>query len=104
MKPKTQLECMDDKCRTITVYANRRNDLLDGLRCVRCDGPVLHKPFEPVKPKVSDKVIYVRGSIFKENKQHCFNLTDEQIETVLTLGDDFEKTIHKKGENQNEFF
>ena len=89
MNPKVQVECLDDNCRTVLV--ERNSNRLDGIRCIRCDGPVEIRPFKLSKPKPSERALYVRKSILWENKEHCFKLTDEQIETVLALGDDYEK-------------
>lgn len=81
---------MDDTCRTVTVFKNRRD--LDGVKCSRCDGPVLAMPFKQKSHKPSERALYVRRSILWENKEHCFDLTPEQVDTVLSLGDDFQKT------------
>ncbi|MEH7239887.1 MULTISPECIES: hypothetical protein [Bacillus] len=44
MKFKTQLECMDNECRTVMF-----GHFLDGMRCVKCGGPATPKPYNPVK-------------------------------------------------------
>lgn len=48
MKPKLQHECMNTKCRTVTITPNG----YDGISCQRCYGPVVTKPYErPRKEK-----------------------------------------------------
>ncbi|MGE7854497.1 hypothetical protein ACQKNN_27305 [Bacillus paramycoides] len=44
MADKMQLECMDNQCRTVMF-----GHFLEGIRCVNCGGPVLPKPYNPVK-------------------------------------------------------
>ena len=94
MKPKFQLECIDKECRTITIA--KGNEHLDGIRCPRCNGPVLSKPFKPKPVKVTERTMYVRGKILEYNKEHCFDLTSDQVETVLDLYDGY-KEENKEG-------
>ncbi|MEK5173222.1 hypothetical protein NST63_08515 [Heyndrickxia sp. FSL W8-0496] len=89
MKPKFQLECIDKECRTITIA--KGNEHLDGIRCPRCNGPVLSKPFKRKPIKVTERAIYVRGKIIEFNKEHCFDLTPDQVETVLDLYDGYKE-------------
>ncbi len=81
-------ECTDDNCRTVTVF-NKQPEL-DGVRCSRCEGPVIPKRFKPINHNPSERAWYVRERIIKENKKYCFDLTPEQVEAVLLLGDDFQ--------------
>ncbi|WP_254849788.1 hypothetical protein [Bacillus cereus] len=46
MKFKTQLECMDNECRTVMF-----GHFLEGMRCVKCGGPATPKPYNPVKKR-----------------------------------------------------
>lgn len=84
MKHELQFECLDEFCKTIVVGHGCR---MDGIRCPRCDGPVVPRPFKPKPPKISDRALFVRKEIKWNNHEHCFDLTPEQVETVLKLGD-----------------
>ncbi|WP_428909481.1 hypothetical protein [Niallia sp. Krafla_26] len=88
MKYNNHCECMDENCRTVIVGPDTR---LDGISCPRCGGPVFVKPLQDNKKKVSDRALYVRKEILWKNKKHCFDLTPEQIETVLSIGDEYNK-------------
>lgn len=86
MKPDTQNECIDEHCKTVVIG---KGIYMDGISCPRCDGPVIQKPFKPKQHKASDRALFVRGKICELNKRHCFDLTPEQVDTVLTLGDEY---------------
>lgn len=43
MKTNVQHECIDEQCRTIIVLDKNR----DGVRCPRCEGRVIARPFRP---------------------------------------------------------
>ncbi|WP_066316928.1 hypothetical protein [Bacillus sp. FJAT-29814] len=81
MKHELQFECLDEYCKTIVIGHGYR---MDGIRCPRCDGPVVPKPFTKVK-KISEDALYVRNEIIRRCKKHCFDLTPEQVETVLEI-------------------
>jgi DNA-directed RNA polymerase subunit RPC12/RpoP len=49
MKYTTQFECIDQACNTVVLGTHRQ----EGINCPRCDGPVIPKPFQPIK-KVSE--------------------------------------------------
>jgi DNA-directed RNA polymerase subunit RPC12/RpoP len=80
MKYSIQFECMEKECNTVVLGTHRQ----DGIRCPRCDGPVLPKPFQPIK-KVSNDALYVRRMIIERCKKHCFDLTPEQVDTVIEI-------------------
>jgi hypothetical protein len=70
MRYKTQCECIDKECNTVILGPENR---LDGIKCPRCDGPVLtHRYNPPDKSKLSitvnainlDKVIML-GEVLK---------------------------------------
>ncbi|WP_150284150.1 hypothetical protein [Rummeliibacillus sp. TYF-LIM-RU47] len=84
MRYKHQCECMDTNCRTIILGPESS---VDGIRCPRCGGPVFTKPFKPV----SNRAWFVRSKIKELQVGHCFDLTPEQVETVLSLGDEYLK-------------
>lgn len=86
MKYKKQCECMDKNCKTVILGSECR---LDGINCPRCGGSVIVKPFEPKKKPISDKVWFVREKIIERNQEHCFDLTPQQVETVLSIGDEY---------------
>lgn len=81
MKDKVQFECLDEHCRTVVIGHGCR---MDGISCPRCDGPVIARPFKPQK-KVSEDALYVRGKIIEHCHKHCFDLTPEQVETVIEI-------------------
>lgn len=93
MKYKHQCECIDNNCRTVIVGSDNR---LDGISCPRCGGPVRIKPFEKKKSIVSDRALFVRRMIIKYYYEHCFELTPEQVDTVLSLGDKYTESIGEK--------
>lgn len=39
-----QYQCLDEHCRTVVVGNGK---LMDGIRCPRCDSPVVSQPFKP---------------------------------------------------------
>lgn len=84
MKPDTQYECIDQHCKTIIIGKSR-----DAVICPRCEGPVIQKPFKSKRYKASDRALFVRGKIIELNKEYCFDLTPEQVVTVLSLGDEY---------------
>lgn len=92
MKYKYQAECMNESCRTVVV-----GDYLDGIRCPKCDGLVNTKPFEGKKYIASNRALFVRSQILERCKEHCFDLTPEQVDTVLSLGDEYEDINISKG-------
>ncbi|EOW9527892.1 hypothetical protein ACO11K_001538 [Bacillus cytotoxicus] len=47
MESKMQLECMDNECRTIMF-----GYFSGGINCVRCGGPTIEKPYNPVKKQI----------------------------------------------------
>ncbi|MDZ5609757.1 hypothetical protein U2I54_22545 [Bacillus pseudomycoides] len=47
MKFKTQLECMDNECRAIMF-----GHFLEGMKCVKCGGPTIERPYNPIKKQV----------------------------------------------------
>lgn len=81
---KHQYECLDEHCKTITLDFRNR----DGLRCPKCNGPVVPMPFKPIQ-KISKRAQFVGKEIIWNNHEHCFDLTPEQVETVLKLGDEY---------------
>lgn len=48
MKYKTQLECMDQECRTVMF-----GHFLEGMNCVKCGGPAIEKPYSLVEKQVN---------------------------------------------------
>lgn len=84
VKPEMQYECIDEHCKTVVI-----NKSMDAVICPRCEGPVIQKPFKPKQYKASDRALFVGGKILEHNKQHCFDLTPEQVDTVLSLGDEY---------------
>lgn len=48
MKYKMQLECRDNECRTV-MFGN----FLEGMNCVKCGGPTIEKPYNPVEKQVN---------------------------------------------------
>lgn len=48
MKYKMQLECRDNKCRTVMF-----GHFLEGMNCVKCGGPTIEKPYNPVEKQVN---------------------------------------------------
>lgn len=84
---KYQCECMDDNCRTVIIGTDNR---LDGIRCPRCGGPVNVNPFENKKHNASDRALFVRDKILERNLKHCKNITPEQMDTVLSIGDEYQ--------------
>jgi hypothetical protein len=89
MKPQIQYECMDESCNSFIVATKS----YDGLNCPKCRGPVLARPYEP-KLKISKRVLFVRSDIVRRNLEHCFDLTPEQIETVLDIGERYIQTMN----------
>jgi hypothetical protein len=81
MRYKIQYECMDKECNTVILGPENR---LDGIKCPRCDGPVMPKPFRPIK-KINEDAFYVRRKIIEHCHKHCFDLTPEQVDTVLEI-------------------
>lgn len=73
-------KCLDEHCRTITVTSRE----IDGLRCPRCEGPVVPQPFKKHK-EISEDALYVRRMILQQCHEHCFDLTPEQVDTVLDI-------------------
>jgi DNA-directed RNA polymerase subunit RPC12/RpoP len=71
---------MNKECNTVVLGSSRQ----DGIRCPRCNGRVLPKPFQQIK-KVSDDALYIRRVIVERCHEHCFDLTPEQVETVLEI-------------------
>ncbi|MGE6501162.1 hypothetical protein ACQKF0_12610 [Bacillus wiedmannii] len=48
MKYKTQLECMDQECRTVMF-----GHFIEEINCVKCGGPAIEKPYSPVEKQVN---------------------------------------------------
>ena len=74
---KTQLECMDNECRTIMF-----GHFLDGISCVRCGGRTIPKPYNPVVKDADYK---------REPKQ-------EPLLTITLTDIDSKPVVHYKGE------
>jgi hypothetical protein len=81
MRYKIQYECLDKECNTVILGPENR---LDGIKCPRCDGPVIPKPFRPIK-KISEDAFYVSSKIIECCHKDCFDLTPEQVDTVLEI-------------------
>jgi len=47
--------------------------------------------------QVSKKALYVRNKILELCKEHCFELTPEQVDTVLSLGDEYKGDVSCTG-------
>ena len=44
-----------------------------------------------------EKLAFIRENIFRRCKKDCFDLTPEQVETVVTLSEEYDKQEPKKG-------
>lgn len=84
----TDYYCRDCKFTWLVLNTNKP---LDGIVCPVCHG----KSVMQRKPKqVSDRASYVRGQIFELNKEHCHGLTPEQVETILSIGDEYKPEVY----------
>lgn len=81
MRPTTQFECMNDKCNAYVLGSNRQ----DGLRCPRCGSMLLPKPYESKVCKISEEASYVRRIIMEQCLEDCFELTPNQVETIVKI-------------------
>ncbi|PEW56832.1 hypothetical protein CN448_32020 [Bacillus cereus] len=99
MKFKTQLECMDNECRTVMF-----GHFLDGIRCVRCGGPATPKPNNLVKKHIdqsttSELAIQVNVDTTEALKQmkELTNVADACVGALEKL-----EKVMGKFTNQNE--
>ncbi|MGE6718711.1 hypothetical protein ACQKGD_15225 [Peribacillus frigoritolerans] len=51
----------------------------------------MDKPSARIEEKVTDREFYVRDKILERNLEHCRSLTPEQVKTVLSIGDEYNK-------------
>ncbi len=88
MKFKDMVECMDKNCRTVVVAKH-----IDGLKCVRCEGPTMPMKFAPLEKKkeklgtIEQTIINnKKKEIYKELKQLALLIKDKRHEINLMLG------------------
>ncbi|WP_368657641.1 hypothetical protein AB3Z07_21250 [Metabacillus halosaccharovorans] len=89
MKYKYQSECIDDYCRTVILGTANK---LDGIRCPRCNGPVLTEPYKPKPAQVSERGLLVKRKILERNLDFCKGATPDQVDTILKIGDEYHES------------
>jgi hypothetical protein len=74
--------CIDGTCNWEETDCKMR----DALKCPKCGGPTCSTPD---KYRPSKRALFVRGEMLKRCKFHCFKLTPQQVDTVLSIGDEY---------------
>jgi hypothetical protein len=81
MKPKFQHECMNTKCRTVTLTGYG----YDGISCQRCYGPVMTKPYEKPGKNVLDDAPLIQIELQNIDSVPTIRYMGEPISKVVSL-------------------